>query len=616
MADQTATASADPAPGTPKGGGLHASASAQRRLRGRRRAERRLRLYGQMAIGLAALALVALLWSVVGKASGALTEHYVTLPVTIDAEELDLKDADPTPSQILRGDFNGLTKATLRDRFPSVTGRSEKRALYDVLSGGASFELAEMASADPSLLGQTIDFRFLASDVADLYLKGDYGTLEPMGTDGTLQVSVTKDEAVLTSSSDQEFADVLAQVRDSLLVRAARLDRQAARQQAGVDAFTRRAEAAEDAATREENLTLAAQRTANRDKLLAEVADLEARAEGGEAAEALNEANDTLLVKLAGGWVRIESLTRNTATGTVLAPLTELGTEADAGPDTPATVRDWSLLRTTVAADARKVSDEQIVWLEQLRAEGAVDQVFNWRFFTASDSREPELAGIWGAAAGTFWTMLVTFALAFPIGVLSAIYLEEFAPRNRWTDFIEVNINNLAAVPSIVFGLLGLAVFLGVFGVPRSAPLAGGIVLALMTLPTVIIASRASIRAVPPSIRDAALGLGASKLQTSFHHVLPLAMPGILTGTIIGMAQALGETAPLILIGMVAFIVDVPGGITDSATVLPVQVYRWSDFPERAFEARTAAAICVLLAFLILMNALAVFLRRRFERRW
>lgn len=569
-----------------------------------------------MAIGLAALALVALLWSVVGKASGALTEHYVTLPVTIDAEELDLKDADPTPSQILRGDFNGLTKATLRDRFPSVTGRSEKRALYDVLSGGASFELAEMASADPSLLGQTIDFRFLASDVADLYLKGDYGTLEPMGTDGTLQVSVTKDEAVLTSSSDQEFADVLAQVRDSLLVRAARLSRQAARQQAGVDAFTRRAEAAEDAATREENLTLAAQRTANRDKLLAEVADLETRAQGGDAAEALNEANDTLLVKLAGGWVRIESLTRNTATGTVLAPLTELGTEADAGPDTPATVRDWSLLRTTVAADARKVSDEQIVWLEQLRAEGAVDQVFNWRFFTASDSREPELAGIWGAAAGTFWTMLVTFALAFPIGVLSAIYLEEFAPRNRWTDFIEVNINNLAAVPSIVFGLLGLAVFLGVFGVPRSAPLAGGIVLALMTLPTVIIASRASIRAVPPSIRDAALGLGASKLQTSFHHVLPLAMPGILTGTIIGMAQALGETAPLILIGMVAFIVDVPGGITDSATVLPVQVYRWSDFPERAFEARTAAAICVLLAFLILMNALAVFLRRRFERRW
>jgi len=274
---------------------------------------------------------------------------------------------------------------------------------------------------------------------------------------------------------------------------------------------------------------------------------------------------------------------------------------------------------------SRRISDVQIVVVETLREEGAVSASFNWRFFTSADSREPELAGIWGAAVGSFWTLLVTFCLAFPIGVLAAIYLEEFAPRNRLTDFIEVNINNLAAVPSIVFGLLGLAIFVAgieIAGVeiggfmPRSAPIAGGAVLALMTLPTIIIASRAAIRAVPPSIREAALGVGASKLQTSFHHVLPLAMPGILTGTIIGMAQALGETAPLIMIGMVAFIVEIPGGITDSATVLPVQVYRWSDFPERAFEARTSLAICVLLLFLVAMNALAVFLRRRFERRW
>lgn len=214
-----------------------------------------------------------------------------------------------------------------------------------------------------------------------------------------------------------------------------------------------------------------------------------------------------------------------------------------------------------------------------------------------------------GTGVGSFWTMVVTFALAFPIGVAAAIYLEEFAPKNRLTDFVEVNINNLAAVPSIVFGLLGLSLLLGVFGVPRSAPIAGGLVLALMTLPTIIIASRAAIRAVPPSIRDAAVGLGASPLQATFHHVLPLVMPGILTGTIIGMAQALGETAPLIMIGMVAFIVDIPQGITDSASVLPVQVFRWSDFPERAFEARTAAAICVLLLFLAVMNAIAVFLR-------
>ena len=212
--------------------------------------------------------------------------------------------------------------------------------------------------------------------------------------------------------------------------------------------------------------------------------------------------------------------------------------------------------------------------------------------------------------------MIVTFVLAFPVGVLAAVYLEEFAPRNRWTDLVEVNINNLAAVPSIVFGLLALSVFLGVFGLPRSAPIAGGVALALMTLPTIIIASRAAIAAVPPSIRDAALGIGASRLQTAFHHVLPLALPGILTGTIIGMAQALGETAPLIMIGMVAFVVDVPGGISESATALPVQVFRWSDLPERAFEARTAAAICVLLVFLVIMNAIAVFLRKRFERRW
>ena len=220
------------------------------------------------------------------------------------------------------------------------------------------------------------------------------------------------------------------------------------------------------------------------------------------------------------------------------------------------------------------------------------------------------------AVAGSFFTLVITLLLAFPLGVMAAIYLEEFAPKNRWTDLIEVNINNLAAVPSIVFGLLGLAIFLNFFGMPRSAPLVGGMVLALMTLPTIIISSRAALKAVPPSIREGALGVGASPVQVVLHHVLPLAMPGMLTGTIIGMAQALGETAPLLMIGMVAFIVDVPGGFTDAATVLPVQIYLWADSPERAFVERTSAAIMVLLGFLISMNALAVFLRKRFERRW
>ena len=268
--------------------------------------------------------------------------------------------------------------------------------------------------------------------------------------------------------------------------------------------------------------------------------------------------------------------------------------------------------------DARtsRIDDRQVAFIEQLAREDRIRTAFNTTLFTASDSREPEQAGIRGALLGSFWTLLVTLIVSLPVGIAAAIYLEEFAPQNRFTDFIEININNLAAVPSIVFGLLGLAVFINFFGMPRSAPLVGGLVLSLMTLPTVIISSRAALKSVPPSISEAALGLGASHMQVVFHHVLPLAMPGILTGAIIGMAQALGETAPLLMIGMVAFIVDVPGGIFDSATVLPVQIYLWSDSPERAFTALTAAAILVLLGFLTAMNAIAIYLRKRFERRW
>jgi phosphate transport system permease protein len=237
-------------------------------------------------------------------------------------------------------------------------------------------------------------------------------------------------------------------------------------------------------------------------------------------------------------------------------------------------------------------------------------------FLRTSDSTDPVSAGVWGALKGSFLTILVTMALAFPVGVLSAIYLEEFAPRNRWTDLIEVSINNLAAVPSIIFGLLGLAVFLNVMNLPRSAPLVGGLTLALMTMPVIVIAGRNAITSVPPSIREAALGVGASKMQVVFHHVLPLALPGILTGTIIGMARALGETAPLLMIGMRAFIAVPPSGIHDPATVLPVQIFLWSDEVDRAFVEKTSAAIIVLLVFMLLMNALAIYLRNRFERRW
>ena len=271
--------------------------------------------------------------------------------------------------------------------------------------------------------------------------------------------------------------------------------------------------------------------------------------------------------------------------------------------------------RSTAEGD-RKLDNQQLDWLDRLKKEGTVKTGFNTKFFTNSDSTEPEQAGVWGAVIGSAMMLIITAVIAIPVGVLAAVYLEEFAPKNRWTDVIEVNINNLAAVPSIVYGLLGLALFINWLHVPRGSPLVGGLVLALMALPTVIIATRSSLKAVPPSIREAALGVGASKAQTVFHHVLPLAMPGVMTGAILSLAHALGETAPLLMIGMVAFSPGAPEGFTSSATVLPVQVFIWENASERAFHERTAAAIIVLLVFMIVMNAAAVILRRRFERRW
>jgi len=269
-----------------------------------------------------------------------------------------------------------------------------------------------------------------------------------------------------------------------------------------------------------------------------------------------------------------------------------------------------------VAEKNRKVSDRQLQWLEQLRQQGAISTPFNWGLLTFGASSRPETAGLGVALVGSAYMMLIVLLLALPIGVAASIYLEEFARKNPFTDFIEVNINNLAAVPSIVFGLLGLAVFINFFGMPRSAPLVGGLVLTLMTLPTIIIATRAALRSVPPSIRSAALGIGASKTQMVFDHVLPLATPGILTGTIIGLARALGETAPLLLIGMVAFVANYPSSPLEPATALPVQIYMWTNEAERAFVERTSGAVIVLLVFLALMNILAIVLRRRFERRW
>ena len=415
------------------------------RLKRRYAAERRFRMYGIAAICAAVAVLAILVLSIVGQALPAFQQSWIALDINFEAESID-PDGSRDPEVLSRADYDGLVKAALRERFPDVTQRREKRRLYGIISSGAGLDLRERVLDDPSLIGSTQTVWLKTSDDVDTFVKG--------------------------------------------------------------------------------------------------------------------------------------------------------------------------LIPRDVPEDERRVKDNEIGWIDALEADGLVETRFNTGFFTSGDSREPEQAGIWGAVAGSFLTLVVTLLLSFPVGVLSAVYLEEFAPKNKWTDLIEVNINNLAAVPSIVFGLLGLAVFLNFFGLPRSAPLVGGMVLALMPLPTIIIAARAALKSVPPSIREAALGVGASKIQVQTHHVLPLAMPGILTGTIIGMAQALGETAPLLMIGMVAFIVDIPSGFTDPATVLPVQIYIWADSPERAFVAKTSAAIMVLLGFLVFMNALAVVLRKRFERRW
>jgi phosphate transport system permease protein len=418
-------------------------AKIQHSLKSRNRSEARFRWYGRLAIFIGLAAVATLFVDIIGKGDCAFQASYIKLDVHYDQQLIgidNLTDAE----QMVAGNWQALPKVALREKFPGVSGRSDKRRLNNLLSSGVGYDLKDRLVANPQLLGEKESVWTLADDDIDTYFKS----------------------------------------------------------------------------------------------------------------------------WLAGD------------------------------------------------AYAARLSEKQVLWIAELHQQGLIELQFNINLFTRGDSREPEQAGIRGAVMGSLLTLVLTLMLSFPIGVSAAIYLEEFAPKNKWTDFIEVNINNLAAVPSIIFGLLGLAIFINFFHVPRSVPIVGGLVLTLMTLPTIIITSRAAIKSVPPSIREAALGMGASKVQMVMHHVLPLALPGMLTGAIIGMAQALGETAPLLMIGMVAFIVDIPGSFTDPATVLPVQIFLWADSPERAFIEKTSAAIMVLLSFLIVMNTSAVWLRKRLERRW
>ena len=409
----------------------------------RNRAEKRFRWYGRTAIFIGLAAVLVLFTDIVNKGHGAFRITYIELEVTYDQDRIGVNNLTD-PKELTRGNWEALSKTALRTEFTYVSGRSDKRELYGLISSGAGFDLKDRLLENPRLLGETERVWLLADDDIDTYYKS---------------------------------------------------------------------------------------------------------------------------------WLDGDTY-------------------------------------------SARMSAKQLEWIDELHQQGKIRLQFNSNLFTRGDSREPEQAGIRGAVMGSLLTLILTLLLSFPIGVSAAIYLEEFAPRNRWTDFIKVNINNLAAVPSIIFGLLGLAIFINFFHVPRSVPIVGGLVLTLMTLPTIIITSRAAIKSVPPSIREAALGMGASKYQTVLHHVLPLSLPGMLTGAIIGMAQALGESAPLLMIGMVAFIVDIPGGFSDPATVLPVQIFLWADSPERAFIEKTSAAIMILLSFLIVMNTVAVWLRKRLERRW
>jgi len=415
----------------------------KRSLKRRSRSEARFRWYGRIAIILGLAAVFTLFVDIIGKGHGAFKATYIQLEVHYDPDVIGINSLTDK-SLLMQANWDALPKKALRNRFSDVSGRSDKRKLYKLVSNGAGFDLKDRLLANPDLFGKTETRWILVDDDIDTYYKS---------------------------------------------------------------------------------------------------------------------------------WLDGEPY-------------------------------------------SARLSAKQVQWIDQLHQQGQIRLQLNTNLLTRGDSREPEQAGIRGAVVGSLLTLLLTLMLSFPIGVAAAIYLEEFAAKNRFTDFIEVNINNLAAVPSIIFGLLGLAVFINFFHVPRSVPIVGGLVLTLMTLPTIIITSRAAIKSVPPSIREAALGMGASRYQVVIHHVLPLALPGMLTGAIIGMAQALGETAPLLMIGMVAFIVDIPQGFTDPATVLPVQIFLWADSPERAFIEKTSAAIMVLLSFLLIMNISAVWLRKRLERRW
>jgi phosphate transport system permease protein len=583
-------------------------------------AEQRFRAFGFAMVVTAILACGMLIVSILAQSIPALTENRLHLTLDVTAAKAD-PAGRANPADIReQGNFYGMVQDSLVARFPSAEADGTIDDLFDVSTSLAAVPIGRKIATDPSVIGKKLDVSVPINDDLDLFIKGAFGKTIEINGQGTLVAAAQPDGSTILTGQGNLFAPAVASLRSDLGQAANELERGLAlkRQRlASGEAQIKSLEANVSAArvsgigvtALEEKLGQAYENVAGLDSEIktdaTTIAAYRSAVKGDGGPLALADNKPSVLIETKSGTYKLTSLTPTTATAALLIR-----------PRAGEVANDWTMVQIATPQDGRAVNDKTIAYGRQLKAQGAIKPALNTTIFTNSDSNEPELSGLLSAFIGSLLTLAVTACLAVPIGVATAVYLEEFAPKNWLTDFIEVNINNLAAVPSIVFGLLGFAVFLTFFGMPRSAPIVGGIVLALMSLPVIIIASRAALRAVPPSIREAALGVGASKMQATFHHVLPLAMPGIMTGSILAMAHALGETAPLLMIGMVAFIADVPTGLTDSATVLPVELFMWAGRPERAWEPRTALAIILLLVFMIVMNALAIYLRRKFERRW
>jgi phosphate transport system permease protein len=533
-----------------------ASDDAQRRVRRRYGADRRLQLYGIIAIVLAIGLLGILLASLVVTGLPAFLQTKVNLEIYVDPAKVK-------PDDLAKGNFRGLVRDALSSFVPAEATDKQKTEVAKILTSDAPYIVRDYVVGHPDTIGKTITLPIALSDPFDQLNKG----------------VIPKEVDALSWSQVRYFE----RLRNRGVV-----VEESGRTSLKLDIYIDPAKVEAGPPPTGDFAALA------RDSLQAYLPDVHDTALFAMLAD---DAPDAIAKRVAADPGLIGKTVQ------IVFPVSPPFQELAEGK--------------TPKVPNPRFTPVQLAAFDAMAAKGLVHTPFNWELFFNADSRFPERAGLAGAITGTFLMLLVSFALSFPIGIAAAVYLEEFAPKNRFTDLIEVNINNLAAVPSVVFGLLGLAVFIGFFGLPRSVPLVGGMVMSLITLPTIIIATRAALKAVPPSIREAALGVGASKHQVMMHHVLPLAMPGILTGTIIGMAHALGETAPLLLIGMNAFIPSIESmGILEPATTLPTQIYSWADSPERGFVSRTSAAILVLLGFLVVMNMLAVVLRHRFERKW